>query len=270
MPLTDSTPRLSYTRAGPTGVAPLVLVNGLGGAQAAFALQAQHFSRTRDVVLYDHRGLGGSEPGPPAPTMRDYALDLVRLLDELGLGQVDLLGMSFGGRVALQTVLEWPERVGRLVLCGTSAGGAVHQPSVPAVAQAMRRLDRLDQDDWETTIGPALFGRLYRERYPERISALARWRARYPAEPEGIRRQWSAFDSFDVGARLDQVRVGCLVIHGEDDQVSPPGNGRWLAAHLPSAQLVLLDGIGHSPNVEDPKAFHAAIDAFLGPATQGG
>jgi pimeloyl-ACP methyl ester carboxylesterase len=101
------------------------------------------------------------------------------------------------------------------------------------------------------------------EAYPERIEALARWRARYPQNPLGIARQWEAWDSFELGDQLRQIDCPVLVIHGSDDALSPVSNGEALVDQFPNASFQLMEGIGHSPNVEDAHGFNQAIEAFL-------
>ena len=66
-----------------------------------------------------------------------------------------------------------------------------------------------------------------------------------------------------MGDQLGSISCPVLVLHGTDDALSPVQNAEALVAHLPKAELVLLEGIGHSPNVEDPVAFNGAIRRFL-------
>lgn len=263
MPTTASAPHLAYSLAGPEGAPMVVFVNGLGGAQAAFMLQVRDFSRDHRVLTFDHRGIGGSAVVDAPAHMADFAADLVRILDEVGAGCVDFVGLSFGGRVLQQLAAGWPERVRRMVLGGTSAGGALHHPGNVDAHGALRTASKATRDDWVNVIAPLLFGRRYVQQYPERIVSLARWRARHPVNPIGVARQWGAWDTFDMGDQLGSISCPVLVLHGTDDALSPVQNAEALAAHLPNAELVLLEGIGHSPNVEDPVAFNGAIRRFL-------
>jgi 3-oxoadipate enol-lactonase len=263
MPVTQTTPHLAYTLSGQPGEPPLVFVNGLGGAQAAFSHQVRFFQHSRQVLTFDHRGMGGSDVVDAPAHMADFAADLIRLLDELNLAQVDAVGLSFGGRVLQQLAAGWPERVRRMVIGGTSAGGALHTSGDLDAHRVLRSVRTAGEAEWAEGIAPLLFGRAYRERYPERVQSLARWKARYPSDPVGLARQWEAWDSFDMGDQMDQIECPVLVLHGTDDELSPVENATQLVAHLPHAELQLLDGIGHSPNVEDFEAFNTAIARFL-------
>ena len=253
---------LSHTLTGPQDAPPVVFINGLGGSQAAFALQHRALGVDHRILTFDHRGLGGS-PLPDEPvTMGTYAADLVALLDELGLDRADFVGLSFGGRVLMELLLGWPERVATAALCCTSAGGPDHVPGDPAAYAALQRVEALTEADWSEVLLPALFGSAFRARYPRRLRSMVTWRMRHPARPEGVRRQWEALARFDASARLEQVRTATLVLHGSDDRLSPLSNAEALADLIPGAELAVLDGVGHSPNVEDPEGFHAALRGF--------
>jgi 3-oxoadipate enol-lactonase len=263
MPLSSTSPRLSYSLSGPAGAPPLVFINGLGGVQAAFQLQVRAFRDARQVLVYDHRGAGGSEVVDAQVSMADYAADLVGLLDELSLDCCDIVGLSFGGRVAQELALGWPERVRRLVLCGTSAGGRLHAPGDAQAHVLLRAVASADPEVWASTIAPVLFGRAYRERHPERVSALARWRARHRPNPVGIAAQWGAWDGFDLSDEISEITQRTLILHGTQDGLSPVENAEQLQAYIPDAQLQLLEGVGHSPNVEAPDRFNELISDFL-------
>ena len=263
MALTPTRPRLSHAIAGPARGTPLVFVNGLGGVQAAFQLQVRAFRQSHRVVTFDHRGAGGSEVIDEPVCMRDFAADLVGLLDFLGLAWADLVGLSFGGRVVQELALGWPERARRVVLCGTSAGGRLHASGDVRAHEALRTLATTDASTWAQEVAPLLFGEDYRTRHPDRIAALARWRARHRPDPVGLRRQWEAWAGFDLADRLPEIAQPTLVLHGTEDRISPVENAEKLAGAIPGARLVLLDGVGHSPNVEAPERFNHLIRSFL-------
>ena len=260
---TRTKPRLAYSLSGPDDAPLVVFVNGLGGAQAAFMLQIRDFSKDFRVLTFDHRGIGQSDVVDESVHMADFASDLIRILDEVGAVSVDLVGLSFGGRVLLQLAAGWPERVRRMVIGGTSAGGEHHHPGDVNAHETLRSVAGAGAEVWAEKIAPLLFGRAYVNRYPERIQSLSRWRSRYPANPVGLGRQWEAWESFNIGDQISTITCPVLVLHGTDDALSPVANAEALLGLLPNAQLQLLEGIGHSPNVEAPKEFNDAIRDFL-------
>ena len=99
---------------------PLVLLHGNGESHRYFAGQIDFFAASRRVIAVDTRGHGASPRGTAPFTIAQFALDLEEFLDGLGLEQVDLLGFSDGGNIALTFALAHPERLRRLVLNGAN------------------------------------------------------------------------------------------------------------------------------------------------------
>lgn len=99
---------------------PLVLLHGNGGDSNYFAQQVPYFSRFRRVIALDTRGHGKSPRGTAPFSIRQFAEDLLHFLDEQNLPQVDLLGFSDGGNIALTFAAKYPHRIRRLVLNGAN------------------------------------------------------------------------------------------------------------------------------------------------------
>jgi pimeloyl-ACP methyl ester carboxylesterase len=259
MAMTRSRPSLAYALSGPAAAPVLVFVNGLGGAKEAWFYQVRHFRSRYRVLVFDNRGAGKSESRDAPTTMADFSDDLLRLLNQLGLHRVTLVGISFGGRVAQQFALRHPDRLEALVLVGTDCGaGGQSRPHA-----ALRRAPDLDEQGWLDQVVPVLFGPKYIREQSKRLEVFARSRANQVPDPVGTRWQWHAYESFDACDQLGQIRTPTLVLHGEHDALSPLSAAERLASSIPGARLQVLRQVGHSPNVENPSAFNAAIERFL-------
>src|SRR5262249_16161668 len=101
----------------------LLFVNGSGSTIESAAPLIDAFARQFDVVVHDQRGLGRTSVPERQPTMADFARDAAALLDHVGWDTANVFGISFGGMVAQELAVTWPERIDRLVLSCTSAGG---------------------------------------------------------------------------------------------------------------------------------------------------
>ena len=119
-----------------------------------------------------------------------------------------------------------------------------------------------EQARWEQEILPLLFGARYRAQHPDRMRSLARWRARHPTDPTGLRMQGQAWSTFDACERLRFITAPTLVLYGTDDGVATLEQARCMAERIPRARLVQMEGVGHSPNVEDPTLFNGEIRSF--------
>ena len=109
-----------YERSG-TGP-PLLFCNGSGSTLEGSALLIAPFTERFDVVAHDQRGLGRTEIPPTPYTMAEYAADAMSLADEVGWDRFRIVGISFGGMVAQEIAVTWPDRVERLALAVHVAG----------------------------------------------------------------------------------------------------------------------------------------------------
>jgi pimeloyl-ACP methyl ester carboxylesterase/DNA-binding CsgD family transcriptional regulator len=223
-------------------------------------------ARYRTVVRWDKPGCGLSDPSPDPPSLEADLEVLEAVADQLGLDRFDLLGISMGAPTSIAFATQHPDRVGRLVLYGSFANG---QELGPAEARAaMMDLIRahwgLGSDVLADIFIPdadaqrrARFARL------QRASASAEVTCQLLAQCYLLR----------VDDLLDQVATPTLVIHRRQDRAVPYRCGRDLAARIPGARLVSLDGQAHFPYYGEAEPIVGAILGFLGappPRRQGG
>lgn len=249
---------LFFSRAGSGSAPPLVFINGLGGQLESWFYQVRHFEKTREVLCFDHRGNGRSPLILGEARVQTYVADLLLLLDAQDFGPADFVGISFGGRVLQALALQAPERVRRMVLVASAAA-----PSLSDRSRILREMGGMSADQIFENIVPLLFSRSYILANEKRLSAFARGRARKPLDPQGLWMQWEALAHFDVRASLGQVPHRTLVIHGTQDALCPFSAAETLVAGLPKATLSVMEGVGHSPQVEDWEAFNQSLDRFL-------
>ncbi|MEE2750872.1 MAG: alpha/beta fold hydrolase [Myxococcota bacterium] len=260
---TQSSPRLAYSLYGNSGAPGLVFVNGLAGRQEVWFHQVREFREDFRILCLDNRGAGRSDASSESVVMRTYAEDLLRVMDEAGLNEAALVGLSFGGRILQELALLAPERVKRLVIGGTSCGGAPHQAGQWSLRALFRPGRPVNEEELLKRVIPALFGPRYVESHEKHLRILCRSWASAPPDPVGLERQWDAYDAFDLSNRLGEVACPTLIVHGEDDGLSPMANAEFLAEQIPGAILARLPGVGHSPNVESPALFNSVLSEFL-------
>jgi proline iminopeptidase len=255
---------------------PLVLMHGGPGLDHVSLTPFRELGDRHTVVLYDHR-CNGRSMGPPVTSMTwdNLTADADALRERLGFERWAVLGHSFGGHVALEYVLRYPERVSRLVLLDTAAEARWSQENAPevlagrgfspaTVAIARRfytgRVAAKDFVRASMRLMPA---------YDHRFSfvRLARemlgggWRMK--TRPEALifggqmMRGWSVID------RLGEIHVPTLVMAGHDDFLFPPESQAQLAAHIPNAQLRIIERAGHNPQAERPAETLDAVRGFL-------
>ena len=265
---------------------PLLLMHGGPGLDHVSLTPFRELADRHTVVLYDHRCNGRSTGAPVASmTWENLTADADALREKLGFERWAVLGHSFGGHVALEYVLRYPDRVSQLVLLDTAGdirwsqenaaevlAGRGFGPKTVAVARRFYNGRIAPKDFVRASIRllPA---------YDHRFSLvrLARemleggWRAQM--RPESLifggrmMRGWSLMD------RLGEVHVPTLVLAGHDDFLFPPESQALLAAGIPNARLRIIERAGHNPQAERPVETLAAVADFLAlgtvPATPG-
>jgi pimeloyl-ACP methyl ester carboxylesterase len=248
-----------YERAGDWP--PLLFFNGSGATLETSAPIIEQFRRHFDVVAHDQRGLGRTSIPPGPYTMADYAADAADLLDHVGWATSAVVGISFGGMVAQEYATTFPERVTRLALLCTSAGGA------GGASYPLHELAELTPAE-QAAIGVSLLDTRFTPEWlatHPRDQALVDMRGGRPApsaeERRGQLEQLEARRHHDVWDRLSKVAAPTLVACGRYDGIAPPANSRAIAAQIPGAELRLYEG-GHLFFVQDQTAMPDVI-AFL-------
>ena len=224
---------------------PLVLVHGAGGNAGIWAPLARELSAF-DLIAPSLPGRGGSE-GEAFTRAAAAAAWLAEVLDALGGPPPLVLGHSYGGALVLELALRGVELAG-LVLVATGARLRVHPGVLMAAAQAVRT----------STPMSSRFAFVGGERGI--IDAFAE--ASDATPPEATERDWQACNDFDRMAALDGLDVPALILGGTSDVLTPPKYHRYLAEHMPRAQLTLMEGRGHMLPWEEPHSFASEVRSF--------
>jgi pimeloyl-ACP methyl ester carboxylesterase len=207
------------------------------------------------VVRYDRPGSGLS-PGPPDRSLDGEVAALTEVVSALGDAPVTLLGASSGGPVAATLAARRPDLVERLVLYGTYADGS--RIASPAVRD---QLVALVAAHWG--LGSRVLADLFLPgATPAERDEFARFQ-RASATAATASASLAAAYAFDVRAELDQVAAPTLVLHRRDDRAIPVALGREVAATVPGATFVALEGDEHFPWRGDADAVRRAVLAFL-------
>jgi pimeloyl-ACP methyl ester carboxylesterase/DNA-binding CsgD family transcriptional regulator len=212
------------------------------------------------VVRYDRPGVGMSDRDlREADLALDSEVGLLRaVLDELDLDQVVLAGGSLGGCTAVAFAARFPERVSRMLLYGSYADGSSIAP--PEVREAIVATVRAHWGLGSRVLADLLLG----ESGGAAQEKLARHQ-RSAASPETAARLLELLYRNDVRAAAGQVRTPTMVVHRRSDRAIPYRLGRELAAAIPGATLIPLDGSAHFPWAGDAPSVVRALRSALKP-----
>jgi pimeloyl-ACP methyl ester carboxylesterase len=247
---------------------PLVLVHGFGVTSRFWDETVRALDGRYRLIVYDARGHGQS--GVPedlaAYDESVFVDDLRALLDHLQIERAAVCGMSMGGNITLRFGIAYPKRLNGLIVGAPGTGSDD--------ARAWRRRSEI-------------LGRVLRERgldsFAEAVLTsppVARFVAQGPEARAWLREQLTSHSAeglirtvlgeqatrpviYDLEDQIRAFTVPLLVIVGEHDEASIKAS-RFVAEHAPNAELAIMPGAGHLTNLEQPAAFAALVDAFLG------
>ena len=251
---------------------PLVLIHGTSASLHTWDGWVAALKRERRVIRFDLPGFGLTGPFTGEHAPQDYRGDTLarftlELLDHLRLQRVVLAGNSLGGEVAWRVASLAPLRVSRLVLVDATGYDVAPQRVPPAFLLSSVPVlshigDHLLMKGWVEASVRSVYGDPARvtPALVDRYFELALREGNRPA----LRQRLQQLEVGQDVARIAALRLPVLLLWGERDALVPPAAGRRFLADIPGSQLVLLPGLGHVPQEEDPQTSVLPVRAFLG------
>jgi len=249
----------------------LIQIGGAVSAHEGYATITPLLSEKYRVLDYDHRGYGMSDRPEQRYTLSTWCDDLVRLMDTLGLEKVHIHGGSMGSFIALNFAATYPERVDKLLL----GAGAVARCDEMArlhfrIWQDIARAYGVESRELAHELLTKAFSRSYLDSVgrSDVLEDMQNVTARNVGLDVFVDACQAMIDT-DVTDSLESVTAPTLVMVGSEDVLTPLDMGpagagaRYVAEHLPYAELVIFDGSGHGHYIEQPAASISAIVDFL-------
>jgi 3-oxoadipate enol-lactonase len=253
--------RLHYQMEG--AGRPLVLIHAGIANLNMWNDQVNAFADQYRVIRYDLRGWGESVEVPDEYRHHD---DLQALLAYLGIGKATIVAVSFGGLVALNFVLTYPEMVEALVLVGAAVGG--YEVADEALIAKEKALDEA-YERGDKPLAAEIAAQMWVDgpnRTPDQVDPAVRTAA--------LEMILHTFDLPEDGgerlkldppaiSRLGEIEVPTLVLVGQHDAPDIFAMADKLVADIPGAKRIVMPGTAHLPNMEKPAEFNRNVLAFL-------
>ncbi len=254
---------------------PIVFVHEFSGDCRAWELQVRYFCRRYRCITFNARGY------PPSDVPDDVEMysqaravaDIAETLDHLGIDRAHCVGLSMGGFAAMHFGLDYADRARSVLIGGVGFGAA------PDTADRFREEVEAVAQRWEDE-GPEKFAPIYgagpgREQlenkdprgFDEFIEQLRQHSGRGAAlTMRGV--QMRRPSPWELRDRLAEMTVPALILHGDEDRPALP-TGVFLKQTIPTAGLIVFPKTGHAANLEEPAAFNAALQDFIGTVDSG-
>jgi pimeloyl-ACP methyl ester carboxylesterase len=229
---------------------PFLLLHGGAGPQSVTGFAELLAATGSRVIVPVHPGFGGTARPEHLHSMRGLALTYTRLLDELDLAGVTVIGNSIGGWIAAEMAIHASPRVSGAVL--VDAGGLEVEDHPAADFFSLTPDQVTDMAYYEP------------EKFRVDFAALPDQAKAAMAGNQAALRAYTAGGMTDpsLPGQLGSVRVPVLVVWGAADRIYPPEHGEAFAKAIPGARLTVLDKAGHLPQLEAPSALLAAVQEF--------
>jgi pimeloyl-ACP methyl ester carboxylesterase len=250
--------------------ATVVLLHGIGGRASSFAEVMRRWPAGPRVLAWDQPGYGASANHPAAwPTPQDYGTVLLRVLDDLGVAKVDLIGQSLGGLIAATFSAAHPARMARLVLVSPAHGYStpVGGPLPELLAQRIADFQKEGAEAFATKRAPRLVFEADRH---AAVTAAVRATMATLTDP-GHSQAVKVLASGTIAATLAAIPRDVLLVSGVEDVITPLAGTRALydllaarsGATAATQRLHVIPRAGHAAYLEAPDVFVQAVSTFL-------
>ncbi len=213
-------------------------------------------------IAPDLRGFRGAGPayeqlGLERQTIDDYAADVFELMTHLDIPRADVGGLSMGGYVVFAMLHRAPDRITGLVLANTRAAADSPRGKLSR-AEMLAVLERDGPAGVAREMVPKLLGETTKRDQPDLAEAVTRLIVANPADALGAAVR-AMRDRPDSTALLRTLTCPVTIIHGSEDALIPVSEADAMHQAIGGSRLVVLDGVGHLSNLEDPAGFNAAV-----------
>ncbi len=252
-------PRVAVEHAGAGEF--VIFMHGIGGNRRNWLDQIEGFAPHYHAAAWDARGYGDSDDYDGALDFSSYADDLARVLDHFGVERAHVVGLSMGGRIAMDFAARYPSRLLTLTLCDTHKGFAGFSDEKKKAFIASRKEPLLagkEPKDIAEPVARTLVGPNASEAaFRSLVDSMCR------LHKESYIKSIEASVMMDVRNDLGAIKVPTHVVVGSEDKLTNVEMARELTADIPGATLTVIDDAGHLSNIEKPVEFNTAVLDFL-------
>jgi pimeloyl-ACP methyl ester carboxylesterase len=242
---------------------PILLINGYSFTMDSWdPTLLETLASNHTVIVFDNRGIGNTTSGSEQKfSILQFANDTAGLLEALNIKKADVLAWSMGGRIAQELTLNYPDRVGKLILYAIGCGGEGSVPQSQEVRNEFINATGTAEDRISRLV-PLFFPQEWRNENPDYLENIPR--TTETILNQTLNKQIEAAASAPATCdRLKNITQHTLVVVGTDDAATPAANSLRMAELIPGSWFVQIKGGGHGLMYQYPEQFSNIVKTFL-------
>lgn len=251
-----------YYREYGSGI-PLLLIAGLGSDSTSWLPVIINLSKHYRVITFDNRGVGQSTDNNADITIDKMVDDTVSLIEGLLLRNVNVLGHSMGGMIAMKLAIDHPELVNNLILAATCTKINARNTNLFTDMVSYLR-SGMDKRLWLRNLyywifSPAFFND---NQLLDQVVNMA-INYRFPQSDDSFENQVNAILSFDCSNEIDRIKSKTLLMFGNEDLLFPQSEVENVMSKIPRSSVVTISNAAHSICMDNPQEFIERVVNFL-------
>jgi 3-oxoadipate enol-lactonase len=251
---------ISYTDTGPANAPVIIFIHGFPFNKSMWSRQVETLSAKYRMIAYDVRGHGDSGPGEKVFSIELFVSDLIKLLKGLKIEKTILCGLSMGGYIALNAIVNFPEYFSGLILCDTNCIADTPetiQKRMKAIETVEKQgLARYAEENMENYFAPESF-----ENRKEEIAAVRQMILKTPVQSV-INTLLALSRRKETCSQLHRINVPVLILVGEKDKITPPEAATSMQEKIKGSSLGIVRFAAHLSNMENPVQFSEQVIEF--------
>ncbi|MFX1298240.1 MAG: alpha/beta fold hydrolase [Promethearchaeota archaeon] len=243
---------------------PLVMIMGLSGNIYWWEdTLIEELSKNFKVVIFDNRGVGQTDKPAMNYSIKMFCDDTAGLMNELKIERAHVLGISMGGMIAQELVINYPEKVENLVLCSTHSGMFFWPRLKLKLLKFLMRFKIKTEEDLVDLSISTIYTKEFIEENPDYIEEVTKRFFKTPTSIKNFNRQLKAILKHNTRKRLKTIDKNTLIMHGKKDALISYRHGLLLADIIPYAKLALFENTAHALFSQEPERVRNTLLKFL-------
>ncbi len=253
--------KVSYVDSGPKDAQAILFIHGFPLNKTMWNMQLNALKSNYRTIAYDVRGHGDSAIGSEDFSIELFVKDLIDFLDALKIEKIMLCGLSMGGYIALNAVLNHPSRFDGLILCDTNCAA----DSPETVEKRMNTIENIKNEGIEKYANESVKNLFAPSSFQTKTSEIKEAGDMIMGTSQlAIFRTLHALASRkETCSRLSEIKTPTLILVGKEDKITPPETAKVIHEGIDGAKLFILDDAGHLSNMENPTQFNKHISDFI-------